>query len=281
MYSSQRHHVPVCGAPFPENLTYSADQLKAFKSPAEHERNMADLMENEELERFVYAMKGQKIGKDITLNYVEHFQWLLEYIMHHSLSMVSSGVLDVRFYQLCDIAGIGIVIRPTHLVIQRMEIRPCAQGYGYIRLIICQVLMACWLLKKNLVFSHPVEHTKNILTSLFGTSNYSTFEALKAEVANMLEMPWNKKMREEKFFIMTWDRINFYFAYNGIIDQCRIGPLVDPCKPWIDYVVQINHSAFPTAAQLNDQEYVDAHYDTVLARKEQRSREVLADAPPA
>ena len=277
-----------CDAPWPANLTYKDDQIKCFGKPEVHEFNWRRNIRRTDLNA---SLNGDAIvDDDIPDNYLVHLQDWLEIIHANCLA-------NECFEEICDVAYMKVDMDRNYISLTIVDIRPCAQGLGLIKLILCQLIKTCHILNKNLIIFEPVSDTTGILNYLFGNNNIDTLKTfiIQNEI-NTTDLDYRKiepdyfscKLGSEQLALNELVLKNIYLIESSEIhswnQECDIS-LAERCKvtamikePFFNRnVVVINHAYFPPASDLNDQDKVDTRYNNALRRRESK---LVPERPP-
>ena len=286
-YQNQQKNINYCDAPWPTNLKYKRDQIKEFGTPENHEKVMVRYMKHAPITR---SFNGDPIVEDkISDNYIFHLQSWLK-IIHENCFEGKD-----KFYEICDVAMVKIYVFDAYISLARVEVRPCAQGLGLIKLLLCQLIKTCQVLNKSLSVFEPVGDTKDICEYLFGkndvsilrnfiikykidSSNFTSLEVSHQyfdPLAKPKQHALNKFIRKDLYLIDSRD-INIWneteMLDKSLTERCKVTAMIS--APYFrNDVLVINHSYFPPASDLNDQEKVDARYDALLKARLMRHSE--------
>ena len=293
--------VASCGALLPATLSYTAEQRFHFGEPEEHERTWAQTLTNP---KYNGSMQGEIPARGlIHPNYKKHLQNLLAIIQQ------KCGGLHKR-YEICDVALIRVKPRGHYIHVDSIETRVCIQGQGIMKLILSQLIKVCQCSERALLIVEPVEYIRNMLESIFGKNDVREIKQflinVKFDEGNISyefldndffqEMPKPKQnmintIIGKHFYLITsermqmwkreersnWEACNLYKKL-GITDMVVMSPPHytsgnEDEDEVINSLVTINPSYFPSADELNNQEYVDAKFEeSKRARLERRLR---------
>ena len=283
-YTPKNHSkkINICDAPWPKALRYDSDQKELFGTPAEQENLFAtEYLKKPKRNRSLngYVFKDAEISEA----YTQHFLNWLKLIHNESFKYIFDEDKDY-FYEVCDVALVRIFPKKKSIILARVEFRPCAQGLGLIKLLLCQLIKTCQIQKKSLVVYKPFNDNRCILESLFGKNDletlksfifenkedkesflryytkYQTFDELSLE--DQLEL--NKKT-EKLIYLIEFEKLR-HWSDVDILRYCRVAAMVAP-PYYSDGVVVINQSYLPPASEMNDQEKVDERYNISQAKR--------------
>jgi hypothetical protein len=213
-------------APVPSWVEYDDAQKQHFDSA-------------EAVERRFKKISGKKIRR----HYLQNFGNMLDELNLFITTGESLRPLDGDFYLASSSVFIATLWLhchedTTYIKLNTIETRPCAESLAFARIFLWQLMQGCIQMEYDLLVLDPVEKTRGILRRIS-----PAFRQL------------NKKFGQDYIDCMeisVHDMRELKLANFGIQHLLED---FDPEEPWI---IELDPSRFPTAAQLNDQEAVDA-----------------------
>ena len=276
-------HVAYCDACCPTNLTYTTEQIQYFKTPQEHEAEFARQFKRPE--SHAYLNPREPITDDISRDYKKHLRKWLRRITFD----VCCGRANSNSAIMCDIISVRVWVPAksnAFVGIIRIDIRPCAQGLGMSKLIFYQFIKICVADKKDLVVHEPLQETRDILQSMFGSIEKTEIRRYVIErKINTDEFPYQEIFSDSRFeaflpekkekfynsiYMIRLDKMQQWMDPSCDISleaRCRVEEMVLSSR---DVFAVIDPDYFPSAEDLNDQKKVDERFDNNKLKKKLR-----------
>ena len=206
----------------PTRLTFNADQIAAFGTPKELEA--------------VYA----KRTADINENYISQINTNFRDIWDICQHIVKNGAFT-GVWAYSDVTAIRAINEHNSIDLRNISVRPCFEGYSMFTIVVYQLLKIAYALNK------PFVCVRNCLPKTVAIMKY------KFERFSVFEIDVKKEKYDDypDCYLHT-NKVRLTAADLGI--SHRIIESNESC------LIQLDPRTFPTAGELNDDDYVETHF---------------------
>jgi len=241
-------HVAIQRAPIPQTLVYDTAQKLSYESPLAIESDFS-----------------RKCGENMEDDYLAKVHDLFERLIQTGLKLQQnkryedSASLILEYSDVVCIRGFNIYIKTREedkvprIELQSIVMRPCFQGYGMFTIVIYQLIriaLALHIKEVHMVECHSTmeriirskfKHHALLLPPTDDDEGLPTYV-----IANLASItPAFLRIETKLWTVEEAKQVRDLLPYDTSV---------------YDLLVCLNPSAFPTAAQLNDQLAVDRHY---------------------